>query len=61
MATFAEAVKELRDAAEPFTSGDIVDETVGTEPLMERLEIAIRRIDDLMSYESEVIKWLMKY
>lgn len=51
LAVFAKAVKELRDAAEPFTSGDIVDETEGTEPLMERLEAAIKRVDDFMPHE----------
>jgi hypothetical protein len=42
---FTVAVKELRDASEPFTSGDTVDETGGTIPLMERLENAIKKID----------------
>ena len=51
---FAEVVEELRDAAKPFTSGDIVDETTGTIPLMERLEVAIKRVDDFMSYRLEV-------
>ncbi len=45
---FTRVVKELRDAAEPFTSGDIVDETEGTEPLMDRLESAIKKVDDFM-------------
>lgn len=52
---FVEVVKELRDVAEPFTSGDVVDETEGTEPLMEKLEIAIKRVDDFMPHKPEVI------
>jgi hypothetical protein len=32
---------ELIDAASPFTSGDVVDQTGGTIPLMDRLEDAI--------------------
>ncbi len=50
-----EVIKELRDAAEPFISGNIVDETEGTEPLMERLEAAIKRVDSFMLHKSEVI------
>lgn len=46
---FTVAVKELRDASEPFTSGDTVDETGGTIPLMERLGSAIEKIDNFMS------------
>ena len=38
-----EILQELIEAAEPFTSGDTVDETGGTIPLMERLEEAIKR------------------
>ncbi len=37
---------ELIDAAKPFTSGDIVDETTGTIPLMERLERAIDEAEE---------------
>ena len=48
---FVVAVKELRDASEPFTSGNIVDETEGTEPLMDRLKDAIEKIDNLMLKE----------
>ena len=35
-------LKELIETSEPFTSGDIVDETNGTIPLMERLELALQ-------------------
>lgn len=36
-----EVLLELIEAASPFTSGDTVDETDGTIPLMYRLEWAI--------------------
>ena len=45
---FAIAVKELKDAAEPFTRDDVVDETTGTIPFIERLEDAIKKIDGFM-------------
>jgi len=32
---------ELIEAASPFTCNDVVDETCGTIPLMDRLELAI--------------------
>lgn len=34
-------IQELIDAAEPFTSGDVVDEISSTIPLMERLKKAM--------------------
>lgn len=34
-------LRELIEAARPFTSGDTVDETSGTIPKMDRLEQAI--------------------
>lgn len=40
-------IKELIDAAKPFLSGDIVVETSGTIPLMERLEEAIERAEKI--------------
>ena len=36
-----EIIEELIAAAEPFLSPDVVDETSGTIPLMERLRLAI--------------------
>jgi hypothetical protein len=39
---------ELMKAAKPFTSGDIVTETMGTIPLMERLEEAIDEAEKLL-------------
>ena len=38
-------IKRLVKAAKPFTSGDVVDETDGTIPLMEELEEAIAEIE----------------
>ena len=46
---FINAVVELKNAAEPFTSGDIVTELTGTIPLMERLKEAIEEIDKLIT------------
>lgn len=40
-------LQELIQAAEPFTSGNIVDETDGTIPLMERLEKAIKKAKEI--------------
>jgi len=37
-------IRELIEAAEPFLSPDVVDETTGTIPLMIRLEYAIKEI-----------------
>jgi len=42
-------LEELIEAAEPFASGDIVDETSGTIPLMNRLERAIDRAGELLA------------
>lgn len=42
-----QTVVELAEAALPFISGDTVDETGGTIPLMERLENALRRVRDI--------------
>ena len=39
-------VRELIEAARPFTSGDIVDETSGTTHLMARLQSAIEEFDN---------------
>ena len=43
-----EIIRELIEAVEPFNSGDIVDETSGTIPLMERLEKAIEAAKTLL-------------
>jgi hypothetical protein len=40
------AVLELIEAAKPFLDGNIVDETCGTIPLMNRLEAAIDAIEE---------------
>lgn len=37
----SELLRELIESARPFTSGDTVDETCGTIPLMARLKKAI--------------------
>lgn len=41
-------VLELIQAAEPFTSGDTVDETSGTVPLMDRLEKALKKAKEIL-------------
>ena len=46
-----EILRELIDAAKPFTSGDVVDETSGTIPLMERLEDAIEAATIILEAE----------
>jgi hypothetical protein len=48
-----EILVELIDAARPFTSGDIVDETDGTIPIMERLEVAIERAESIINAPRE--------
>lgn len=40
---------ELIQAAEPFTSGDVVDEVSTTIPLMERLEKAIIKAREIIN------------
>ena len=47
--TIQEAVKALVDAAKPFTNPNIVDETSGTIPLMERLKKAIEDAEKSIS------------
>lgn len=42
-----EAVTRLMNAAEPFTSGNTVDETSGTIPLMKELKAAIAALVDM--------------
>ena len=41
-------LENLVNASRPFTSGDIVDETSGTIPLMKRLKSAIERAEKLL-------------
>ena len=41
-------LRDLIEAARPFTSGDVVDETCGTMPLMEALENAIEQAQELL-------------
>jgi hypothetical protein len=43
------ALVELMSASEPFTDPDIVDETDGTIPLMDRLEEALTRCKDVLN------------
>ena len=40
---------EMVEAASPFTSSDIVDETCGTIPLTERLEAAILAAKNILN------------
>lgn len=47
--TIQEALKALIDAAKPFTDQNIVDETYGTIPLMERLKKAIEDAEKSMT------------
>jgi len=37
--------KDVAEAAKPFLSGDVVDETCGTIPLMEALEKALNQLE----------------
>ena len=46
-----DSLKELIEAAQPFTSGDTVDETDGTIPLMDRLEAAITKSKECLEPE----------
>lgn len=41
-------LENLVNASRPFTSGDIVDETSGTIPLIDRLKSAIKRAESLL-------------
>jgi hypothetical protein len=41
MKNIREALQALIEAARPFTSGDVVDETTATIPLMAELQAAI--------------------
>ncbi len=43
--TAEELLRELIEAARPFTSGDTVTETSGTIPLMEALEDVIEKAE----------------
>lgn len=42
---------ELIKASEPFLSGDIVDETSGTIPLMQHLQVVIERAENYLEKE----------
>ena len=46
-------IKELIESAKPFLSGDVVDETCGTIPLMDRLEKAIEAVEAQEDNEAE--------
>jgi hypothetical protein len=50
--TLQEALRQLIEAAKPFTSGDVVTETSGTIPLMEALERAIHEAEDSLNEEA---------
>ena len=47
-------LRELIEAARPFTSGNTVDETSGTIPLMERLSEAIRNAEKALNNARKV-------
>lgn len=49
-----EILSELLAAAQPFTSGEVVDEVSGTIPLMKRLEDAIATGELLLHYMREM-------
>jgi len=46
------AIAELMGAASSFLDDDVVDETTGTIPLVDRLRKAIREVDRLMAEEN---------
>jgi len=52
------ALRDLVEASEPFTSGDVVDETSGTIPLMKSLDDAIKAARELLKQEDE--RWTMR-
>lgn len=43
------AIQDLVAAAKPFTNGNVVDETTGTIPLMERLQQAIEQVAEFIT------------
>ncbi len=47
------AILELIEASRPFTGGDVVDETSGTIPLMDRLEEAISQMESALISERD--------
>jgi hypothetical protein len=49
MKNIRETLQELIEAAKPFTSGDVVDETTGTIPLMTVLQAAIDAAETALS------------
>ena len=49
MTNIIKVLEELIEAAEPFTSDEVVDETTGTIPLMERLEEAIEQAENILN------------
>jgi len=51
---FIPVVEELITSAKPFLSNEIVDETTGTIPLIERLESAIKDIENFIKQDLEV-------
>lgn len=48
-----ECVRKLIAAAKPFLSGDVVDETSGTIPLLEQLEDAISDAENMCDEEQD--------
>jgi hypothetical protein len=51
MSDVSEALQRLIAAAKPFLSGDVVDETTGTIPLMQALQ------DAITAAEKELEQW----
>jgi len=48
-----EVINELIIAARPFTDCDVVDETSGTIPLMERMKYAIADAEEFLGNDNE--------
>ena len=44
-------VEDLIESARPFLDGNVVDETTGTLPLMEKLEQAINKTEEILKEE----------
>jgi hypothetical protein len=49
MKSIRETLQALIEAAKPFTSGDVIDETTGTIPLLEALQAAIDAAEAALS------------
>jgi len=49
-----ELLEKLAEASLPFTSGCVVDETMGTEPLMSELGELLREVEEYLDIEFEI-------